>query len=184
MCLNELLRSLGIVVVSEDTMESPSSKVSPLSDESLNVVSQKKDPNPSIKRYVLAILALLIIVGGVAAGIILVQRNQEIREKACGSTSYVAECDRIRAYNTNWEPLTTDQLSSFKAGDVVRFTVSGTASQGSISKARFIINGAVQPDTTAKKPGSNEFFSDYTIPADTYEFKVQAQLYHSAYGWF
>jgi len=92
------------------------------------------------------------------------------------------QCLNIQAFNTNWERI--NDLSILKSGDKVRFTVTGNASSGTISKARFTINGTQRAEVTAKRPGTNEFYDEYTIPEGVTTFNIDAQLYHSIIGWF
>lgn len=95
----------------------------------------------------------------------------------------VAQCLNIRAFDTNWTELTTAQLSQLKAGDKVRFAVGGTASGGSFDKAKFKINGVERAEVTGKKPDSQEFFDEYTLPAGVTTFTINAQIHHSSLGW-
>ncbi len=95
-----------------------------------------------------------------------------------------AQCNNVIAYDTQWNTLSASDLSSLKQGDLVRFAVSGTTSQGSFDKARFTINGTQRPDVTTKKPGSEEFYDEYTIPSGTTSFTINAQVHHSTLGWF
>ncbi|MCL4382872.1 hypothetical protein M1545_03720 [Patescibacteria group bacterium] len=99
-----------------------------------------------------------------------------------GSTS--AQCLNIKAFDTNWNALSTTELGQLQVGDKVRFTVAGTTTSGTIDRARFIINGVTRAAVTAKRPGTNEYFDEYTIPAGTTSFSIRAQLNHSTAGWF
>ena len=93
------------------------------------------------------------------------------------------QCLNIKAYDTNWNLLTIDDLSNLQEGDKVRFTVAGTATSGTFDKAKFTINSVDQPETTAKKPSSEEFYSEHTIPAGITTFTIDAQIHHSTQGW-
>lgn len=95
-----------------------------------------------------------------------------------------ASCGAVVAYDKNWAPLTAAQLSALSEGDIVRFAVSGTASSGAFERARFTINGGTAIEVTDKKPGSEEFYYEYKIPKDTYNFTVSAQIFHDSLGWF
>jgi hypothetical protein len=95
-----------------------------------------------------------------------------------------AACLEIKAFDTEWNRLSASELSNLKAGDTVRFTVAGTATSGSIDKARFTINGVQRAETTSKRPQTNEFYDEYTIPEDTTSFTIGAQIHHSSLGWF
>jgi len=94
-----------------------------------------------------------------------------------------AVCSAVKAYDINWNLLTGTQLSTLSAGDVVRFTVSGIPAN-QIDKARFTINGVLKPETANKKPGTNEYYIEYTIPAGVSSFTVTAQIHHATLGWF
>lgn len=99
------------------------------------------------------------------------------------SNSPTAQCQNVKAYDTNWTQLTATQLKGLKAGDKVRFTVAGQASSGNFTKARFTINGTVRGEVTGKKPNTQEFFDEYTIPAGVTTFNITAQIYHETLGW-
>ncbi len=91
-----------------------------------------------------------------------------------------AQCQAIKAYDTNWNLLTNAQLAQLKAGDKVRFTVTGTTTSGTFDKARFTVNGTLGPETTTTKPSANqEFYYEYTIPAGTTSFTVTSEIHHA-----
>ena len=92
-------------------------------------------------------------------------------------------CLNIKPYNTSWNALTVDQLKELKVGDKVRFTVAGTTTSGSFDKARFTINSVLQPETTSKKPNTQEFYTEYTIPTGTTSFTINAEIHHTTGGW-
>ncbi len=102
------------------------------------------------------------------------------------------QCQNVKAYNSDWKLLTAEQLSTLKAGDKIRFTISGTATVGAIDKAAFQINGGPDQETSQKKPADptakagvpDEFYIEYTIPAGTTSFNITAKLHHSTLGWF
>ena len=93
-----------------------------------------------------------------------------------------AQCLNIKAFDSEWNSITN--LSSLVAGDVVRFTVAGSAGSGSFDKARFKINGTLRPDVSVKRTGTNEFYDEYTIPEDVTTFTINAEIHHSSLGWF
>jgi hypothetical protein len=95
-----------------------------------------------------------------------------------------AECSDVKVYDTTWNPLSSNELADLETGDIVRFTVSGTSSSGNFDKARFTINGVLQSEVAAIKPGSNEYYDEYTIPAGVTAFTVTAQIHHTELGWF
>lgn len=95
-----------------------------------------------------------------------------------------AQCGAVAAYNTNWQQLNATQLSALKAGDKVRFTITGTRTTGTFTKARFKVNQNPAVEVTSTKPGSPEvFYYEYTIPAGTSSFNVGAAINHSTIGW-
>jgi hypothetical protein len=96
-----------------------------------------------------------------------------------------ALCLNIKAFDTNWDEIT--DLSSLRAGDIIRFTVSGTTNSGNIDKARFRINSPTwRTDVVTKKPGTSEFYDEYTIPEGVTSFTINAQLHHTSsdINWF
>ena len=95
-----------------------------------------------------------------------------------------ARCLLIKAFDTNWTELSNSDLSNLTEGDVVRFTVAGSTNVGHINAARFTINGVTRPQVTQKKPGTERFYYEYTIPGGRVQFTINAQLHHSTGGWF
>ncbi len=89
----------------------------------------------------------------------------------------VAQCRAITIYDTQWNVLTPAQLTALKAGDVIRVSVSGNP-DAAFDQARFVINGTTQAAVTQKKPNTQEFYDEYTIPAEGSAFSVNAQLHH------
>lgn len=88
-----------------------------------------------------------------------------------------AQCVEIKAFDANWNQLTTSDLTSLEAGDVIRLTVKGLSSGGTFDKARFTINGNLRAEVTQKRPSTQEFYDEYTIPAGTTTFNVQAEIH-------
>lgn len=101
-----------------------------------------------------------------------------------GGGGPTAQCLNIQAFDTNWVQLSGAQLAALRPGDKVRFTVAGQTSSGSFDRARFIINGTTRPEVTGKRPATQEFFDEYTIPDGISTFSINAQLHHSTLGWF
>lgn len=93
-----------------------------------------------------------------------------------------SSCLNIKTFDAEWNAIT--DLSSLVAGDVVRFTVAGSASSGIIDKAKFTINGTLGAEITEKRPGTNEFFTEYTIPEGLSSFTINAEIHHTTIGWF
>jgi Cys-rich repeat protein len=112
------------------------------------------------------------------------------------SGSLTAQCLDIQVYDTSWNQLTGTQLSNLKAGDKIRLVVGGSASSGTLDKARFTVNGIVRPAVTTtvrqqnyptfKAPSTStiNYYDEYTIPDGITSFSVQAELHHSTLGWF
>ncbi len=95
-----------------------------------------------------------------------------------------AACGDVIAYDLQWNQLSSTQLSQLKSGDKVRYTVAGTTTSGTFDKAKFTVNGTDLPETTNKKPGTDSFYTEYTLPSGTTTFSVTAQVHHSTLGWF
>ena len=93
-------------------------------------------------------------------------------------------CAAITTYDSDWNTISSTQLSSLKIGDVVNFCVTGSSTSGVFDMARFVINGVQQADTTTHKPGSTAFCQGYTIPSGTSRFTVSGSIHHSVLGWF
>ena len=88
-------------------------------------------------------------------------------------------CLNTRVFDTNWNELSGSELAQLQAGDKVRFTVAGSATSGTFDMARFRINSSTwRPSVTQKRPGTNEFYDEYTIPPNTYSFSVNTQVHH------
>lgn len=94
-----------------------------------------------------------------------------------------AVCQNIMAYSLNWVRMSSAQLASLKAGDDINFCVAGVATGGSFNKAKFTINGALQPETTFVKPNSGDYCQHYVIPSGTATFNITAQIHHVTLGW-
>ena len=106
---------------------------------------------------------------------------------ACTVTPPTAQCSNVKAYkgDDTFTLLTTDELKALKAGDKVRFAVAGTATggTGSFDKAKFKINSTDSGEVTTKKPSSEEFYYEFTIPDGTTSFNITAQIHHTTLGW-
>ena len=99
-------------------------------------------------------------------------------------TQITAICNEVNVYDTSWNLLSSENLKKLKSGDTVRFSVSGSTTQGAIEKARFIINKKTTQEVTDKKPGTKEFYVEYEIPEGELDFTVNGEIYHSNLGWF
>jgi hypothetical protein len=99
------------------------------------------------------------------------------------SSSISAQCLNIKIYDSEWQNLTVSQLAQKKAGDIVRFAVAGSTTGGTFAKARFTINNLLQAEVNQKKPDTEEFYDEYTIP-QVAGLTVKAEIYHSILGWF
>lgn len=95
------------------------------------------------------------------------------------ANSSSASCTAVKAFNKDWQQLTGTSLAALKAGDIVRFSVGSTVTGGgTIDKARFTINGSQRAEVTTKRPGTDEYYDEYTVPANTTQFVVTAQVHH------
>lgn len=141
------------------------------------------------KKIVATIAAVVLLIGGVAAGVYLVGNQQLFSQKAADSGATgdqaqpTAQCGSILAYDNQWNLLSATSLSKLAPGAVVRFTVSGTKQSGSFNKARFTINDVQRPVVTQKKPGTEDYYDEYIIPTGVTNFAVRAQIHHSDLGW-
>ena len=93
------------------------------------------------------------------------------------TVSVTPQANPIKAYDLNWNLLSAAQLKTLRPGDKVRFTASGTPADD-IDKTKFKIND--EPETaeiTQKKPGTDEFWYEYTIPTGTINFRVTVKLH-------
>ena len=96
----------------------------------------------------------------------------------------LAQCRSVLAYSSNFTLLTNAQLTQTRAGDQLYYCVSGYTNLGSFDRARFTINGTLNPDTTLLRPGSTtDFCQSYRVPASTYVFNVVAKIHHRTLGW-
>jgi hypothetical protein len=138
------------------------------------------------KKIIATILGFLVLIGSLGAGVILVNQQQDIREKAqVGERDfYEFKCRSIKVYDADWNLLSSTQLTALKPGETVHLTVSGEPAS-LITKARFIINGVRTAETTQKKPGTNDvYWYKYTIPTHQSSFTVNAELYSTSVHWF
>jgi len=98
--------------------------------------------------------------------------------------SYIPpQCLYVKVYDTTWKELTTTQLSALKTGDKVRFAISGSPAN-QIDKAKFEINGTATSEITQKRPGTDEYWYEYTIPGGKLSFSIKGSLHHLTIGWF
>ena len=113
---------------------------------------------------------------------------QVVGTKDCQDTgNYAAQietasCSAVKAYDEEWNELSLLELRDLEEGDVVRFAVSGTASAGQFSMARFTVNGELRDEVTQTSP-TGEFYDEYTIPDGVTNFSVTGEIYHSEAGW-
>lgn len=100
------------------------------------------------------------------------------------SQQITGQCLNIQAYDTEWNVLTVNDLVLLSPGDTVRFTVAGSTTGGNFDKARFTINGQARAEVTQKRPGTEQFYDEYTIPEGATGLAVSAQVHHSSLNWF
>ncbi len=121
--------------------------------------------------------------GNIASGLKYISKTYT-SDCGGGGGEESAQCSTIKVYDTNWSQLTMAQLSALTAGTTIRITVIGTATSGVFDKAQFTVNGTALPETTTKKPGSEEFYSEYVIPDAVTSFTINGKLHHSTLNWF
>lgn len=91
-----------------------------------------------------------------------------------------ASCSEIKAYDRSWNPLSTSQLQGLDSGETIYLTVEGMTDDGIIDKARFRINSSEWQESTNLKPGeARTYYINYTIPEDTNNFTINAQVHLS-----
>ena len=78
--------------------------------------------------------------------------------------------------------MSPSQLAQLDPGDTVIFAVSGTASSGTFTKARFAVNNTSIGEVTAKN-ANGEFYVEYEIPASISTFSVKGEVFHSNLDW-
>jgi hypothetical protein len=108
------------------------------------------------------------------------------QDTGCGGTSGggpTAQCQNIKAYDSNWAALSSAQLSALQPGANINFCVVGSATEGSFDKAQFTINGAQGAETTTHRPSTQDFCQAYVIPTGVTIFNVTAQIHHLTLGW-
>ncbi len=93
------------------------------------------------------------------------------------------QCTNTKVYTNGWVELTPTAFKGLSAGIQVYFCVNGVTNSSVFDAGRFTINGTMRPQTTLKRPNTNDFCELYTIPANTYNFKVQGELHHAKLGW-
>ena len=96
-----------------------------------------------------------------------------------------AKCQSIKVYSGSWTEYPVEKLSSLTTGNNIYLCASGTASSGNFDKAIFIINGVAQPETTKKRPGTEDYCYLYTLgdPNVNNRFNIRAKLHHVTLGW-
>lgn len=108
-----------------------------------------------------------------------------------------ASCSKIQAYSvannnptvaSNWNALSSLELSKLEVGDVVYFTVYGSGLGTTFDKARFRVNPGNSSslswvESTIKKPGSEEYYYKYTIPSGATTISTDAQVHTEAGDW-
>ena len=141
--------------------------------------------NGSTRKIIAGVLGAFLLVGGVGAGVILVGQQQNIERRATSEPTPIvsASCQDIKIFDEEWNPISADGLKALSPGDVIRITVVGLATSGSFDMARFTINGTLRPEVTQKRPGTEEFFDEYTIPVGVSTFNIKAEIHHSSNIW-
>jgi hypothetical protein len=93
------------------------------------------------------------------------------------ATGVAGRCQEIKAYDLGWREINP---STLKDGDRVRFAVRGSGATFDQARIR-VHDGTSWTEwmTAQRRPGTDEFFVEYTIRADrTRRFEVQAQVHH------
>lgn len=92
-----------------------------------------------------------------------------------------AQCTSVKGYLQNWTLIS--DFATVRPGTSIYFCVSGTSTSGSFDKAQFTINGVTTPETTNKRPGSNDFCYLYTLQTGSASYNVTASIHHVTLGW-
>ena len=103
--------------------------------------------------------------------------------EASPDTSLVAQCLDVKVYDSEWSRLTVEDMKDLKPGDTIKISVSGATTLGNIDKARFKVNNGAEMESASKKPSSNEYYIDYTIPQGATGINIQAEVHHDTAGW-
>lgn len=117
-----------------------------------------------------------------ATGLTPEQVNQFICNPQTETPS--GQCLNVKIYDTNWVEITSAGRSALKPGDVIRLTVAGSSTSGAIDQARFTFNGTLRAPVTAKRPGTQEFFDEITIPAGATAISIKGEVHHPTLNWF
>ena len=99
-----------------------------------------------------------------------------------------AQCSAVRIYRVidpitsaaSWTELTSAQLPALKTGDTVYITTMGSATNDTLDKARIRVNKttwSVDDETSSTKPGSQEFYIIYIIPAGVTSFTFESEVH-------
>ncbi len=91
----------------------------------------------------------------------------------------------IRIYNSNWTPLTDNQLATLSAGRTIYIGVE-TIGETDIDRARIRVNEKEwKTDNITLKLNDvkNVYYREYTIGTGTAALKIEAQLHSVADGW-
>lgn len=99
-------------------------------------------------------------------------------------SSYTASCLTSRVYDTNWNQIIN--LASIQLNQTVYLVTRGSTTGGTISKARFRINGGAWQETPNKKMISTTefFYIQYTFPLAR-SYTIESMVYNSATGeWY
>lgn len=100
------------------------------------------------------------------------------------TSTLIAQCQNILAYNNNWVLMTNTQLTQTRAGQQLYYCTTGYSTSGSFDMARFRINGTLMANTTLRRPGTTaDFCQSYTVPNNVYNFTVVGEMHHSIRGW-
>lgn len=95
----------------------------------------------------------------------------------------VAQCVNIKIYTPSWTQIDANTFFNLTQRSQVYFCVAGSTTSGAFTKARFTINNTLRPETTLRRPNTNDFCDLYTIPSNTYNFAIQGEVYHQTLGW-
>ena len=203
-----------MITASDSLSAEKSPTSSPPLDISPVVVTSTSKRNVGKKAFVATILGLILLVGGITAGLYLTRQKQDIREEAFippgnevttegGTTSSAISCLDIRVYKVegagtgseNWTRLSADDLKKLKAGTEIYLAAvvqsNSTEINGGFLGAKFSINGVTQPETTKiRMPSSPEGTTNTHLIYDIYTVPAGITNFnitaqiHYNSGWF
>jgi len=156
----------------------------------------------SRNKLVITALGVLLLAGGIGAGVFLSQQPQEIREKAQttglstdlptlppanDNKTESAGCNSIKIYkitgdpqvSSSWIQLTNEEIAKLKAGDIVYFVAQGFETSGvsSIDAAKIKVNDEEKDASIKPSDQLCAGIVDQACPVEFYiEYKIPSEI--------